>query len=236
MKIFVLLPTYNEKPNISKLIDTILSLEFDLGIIVVDDNSPDGTADLVEEIRIKNPEVSLIKRPGKMGLGSAYIAGFGEALSRGADYVITMDSDFSHDPARIPEFISLAHENHLVIGSRYITEGKIKNWGFHRKVLSYIANFITNKIIGIKAKDATSGYRCYQRDALIKSEFDMLKSNGYSYLIEILYKLQQTGLKIKELPICFEDREAGVSKISKFEILKAIWTVVRLLIHKCFIT
>lgn len=232
MKIFVILPTYNEKPNIRKMIDKILSLEANLGIIVIDDNSPDGTADTVEEFYAENPAVILKKRSEKSGLGTAYIAGFKEALSRNADYIITMDSDFSHDPDRIPEFIKLSKTNHLVIGSRYIPGGEIWNWGFYRKALSYTANFITNNIIHIRANDATSGFRCYQRDILINSKFDTIKSNGYSYLVEILYKIQETGSRICEIPICFKDRIAGKSKISKLEILKAIWTVLRLLIHR----
>ena len=232
MKIFVLLPTYNEKPNISKLIDTILSLEFDLGIIVVDDNSPDGTADLVEEIRIKNPEVSLIKRPGKMGLGSAYLTGFKFGLDMGYEYIFEMDADFSHDPVMLPVLLNTAENYDLVIGSRYVKGINVVNWPLSRLILSWGASMYVRIITGMKVKDPTGGFKCFHRRVLESINFDEILSDGYSFQVEMNYRTWCMNYRIVEVPIVFTDRREGQSKMSKKIIREAIFVVWKLRIMR----
>jgi len=233
----VILPTYNEKYNIKNIIEKILEVRKDLNIIVVDDNSPDGTSEIVKSLKRNHPSIHLITRPEKMGLGTAYIAGFKYAKEKlNSKYVITMDCDFSHSPYVIPTIIKELNENDLVIGSRYIKDGKVIDSPIMRRFISKLANFCASYFVGIKVKDATSGFRGYRLEILEKINYDKIFSNGYSFLTEILYKISKIkNVKIKEIPITFYDRKYGKSKISKKEILKAIYTVIRLTIFRILI-
>jgi glycosyltransferase involved in cell wall biosynthesis len=225
----VIIPTYNERENLAGLIDRILKLEIGAHVIVVDDNSPDGTGKLADELAASNGRVRVIHRPGKLGLGTAYIAGFKGALAEGADRVVTMDADFSHNPRYIPALVALVDQYHLGIGSRYVASGGVTaDWGIHRKFLSWGANHFTRLMLGLKAHDCTAGFRCYRREVLQSIDLDRVFSNGYSFLIEMLYKCQGMGYSIGETPITFENRHHGTSKISQAEIFKAMYTVLRL--------
>ncbi len=228
MDIRVIVPTYNEKENITELVERILALPVKVGIIVVDDNSPDGTGQIADGLAAQSERVSVIHRAGKLGLGTAYIAGFKIGLAEGADRLITMDADFSHDPAYIPALVALANHYHITIGSRYIPQGRVVNWGPQRRFLSWGANFFARTVLGLKARDCTAGFRCYHREVLLNINLDRIFSNGYSFLVEMLYKCQRQGYSVGEIPIIFANRERGQSKISQREIYKAMYTVARL--------
>jgi dolichol-phosphate mannosyltransferase len=219
VKTALIIPTYNEALNISKLIRALKLLKADLKIIVVDDASPDGTGKIVSKIA----DVVLISRKGKLGLGSAYKEGFKYAFSHGYDVVGTMDADFSHDPKFIPKMITKIKDHDLVIGSRYVKGGNIIGFNFVRKLISGSAQFAARSILGLKVKDATSGYRIYKKKVLVK-----IRSQGYSYLIESLFLATKSGFKTGEVPIVFKNRRFGSSKISSAEIFKALNTVFRL--------
>ncbi|MDM8520369.1 polyprenol monophosphomannose synthase [Anaerolineales bacterium HSG6] len=228
MDIRVIVPTYNEKENISDLIQQIMGLPIQAQVIVVDDNSPDGTGQIVDDIVAKNKRVSVIHRAGKLGLGTAYIAGFKKGLAEGADLLITMDADFSHDPAYIPSLVKLANDYHITIGSRYVPEGGVVNWELRRRFLSWGANAFARTSLGLEAKDCTAGFRCYHREVLQNINLDQIFSNGYSFLVEMIFKCQQKGYTVGEIPIIFANRTRGSSKISQNEIFKAMYTVFRL--------
>lgn len=228
MDIRVVVPTYNEKENITELVEQILALPVNAGIIVVDDNSPDGTGQIANGLAAQYERVTIIHRAGKLGLGTAYIAGFKKGLAEGADRLITMDADFSHDPAYIPALVALADHHHITIGSRYIPQGGVVNWGVQRRFLSWGANSFARTALGLKARDCTAGFRCYHREVLLNINLDRIFSNGYSFLVEILYKCQRQGYSVGEIPIIFANRERGQSKISQREIYKAMYTVARL--------
>jgi len=224
----VIIPTYNEKENIVDLIQQILALPIKARVIVVDDNSPDGTGQVVNELARQRPEVSIIHRAGKLGLGTAYVAGFKKALAEGAERLITMDADFSHHPAYIPPLVALANHYHITIGSRYIPNGGVANWEWQRRLLSWSANTFARTLLGLKARDCTAGFRCYHREVLLNIELDQIFSNGYSFLVEMIFRCQQKGFPVGEIPIIFTNRERGQSKISQREIYKAMYTVMRL--------
>jgi len=228
LKICVIIPTYNEKENISQLVGQILALPLDIEVIIVDDNSPDGTGAVADQLAAQRPAVSVIHRPGKLGLGTAYIAGFKQGLAAGAERLITMDADFSHNPAYIPELVALADYYHITIGSRYIPSGGVVNWEWQRRFLSWGANAFARTILGLKAHDCTAGFRCYHREVLLNINLDRIFSNGYSFLVEMMFKCQRMGYSVGEIPIIFANRERGDSKISQREIYKAIYTVLRL--------
>jgi len=229
VKTTVIIPTYNERENLADLTEQILNLGIDAHVIVVDDNSPDGTGRVADELAASNGHVRVLHRPGKLGLGTAYIAGFKQALAEGADRVVTMDADFSHRPRYIPALVSLMDQYQLGIGSRYVPGGGVTaDWGVHRKFLSWGANHFARLMLGLKAHDCTAGFRCYQREVLQSIDLDRIFSNGYSFLIEMLYKCQCMGYRIGETPITFENRYRGSSKISQAEIYKAMYTVLRL--------
>ncbi len=228
MKISVIVPTYNEIENITDLVAQLLALPLNLHVIVVDDNSPDGTGDAVDKLAAADNRISCIHRAGKLGLGTAYIAGFKKALNDGADLIITMDADFSHDPKYIPAMVELAKTNHVVIGSRYVPGGGVENWGKNRKFLSGFANHTSRTLLGLHAYDCTAGFRCYHREVLETLDLDSIFSNGYSFLTETAYKCQRMGCSFGETPIIFTNRTRGTSKISKQEIYKAMYTVARL--------
>lgn len=231
----IILPTFNEAENIAALLrglrDATGPVEpFD--IVVVDDGSPDGTAQIVRDLMESDPRLNLIDRGKKLGLGTAYRAGFDHAAERGHQFVFTMDADFSHNPEHMPQMWAKADENDVVIGSRYIPGGGVSNWPFHRRLLSKTANMMARLMLRLKARDCTSGYRCYRVSLLSEIGLDQIKSDGYSYLSEILYRCERKGARIAESPIHFVDRRAGQSKISKREIWKAMATLVRLRFHR----
>jgi glycosyltransferase involved in cell wall biosynthesis len=228
MQIGFIIPTYNEKENIVELVESLLALPLDGHVIVVDDNSPDGTGQLVEALRARNERVHLIHRPAKLGLGTAHIAGMQYALGQGASYILTMDADFSHDPQYIPAMVTLAQENHVVIGSRYVSGGGVENWEWYRRFLSWSANMFARLILGLKANDCTAGFRCYRREVLLTIDLDHVFSNGYSFLLEMAYRCQLAGCSFGEVPIIFVNRAQGTSKISQKEIFKGMYTVIRL--------
>ncbi len=232
MDIRVIIPTYNEKENIVDLVEQISALPLQPGIIIVDDNSPDGTGQIADALSGRHPGVSVIHRAGKLGLGSAYIAGFKQGLLEGAERLITMDADFSHDPSYIPALVGLAERYDITIGSRYIPQGGVQNWDWQRRFLSWGANLVARSVLGLKARDCTAGFRCYHREVLLSINLDRIFSNGYSFLIEMLFKCQQRGYTVGEIPIIFANRERGQSKISKYEIYKAMYTVSRLSLNR----
>jgi dolichol-phosphate mannosyltransferase len=227
---FVIVPTYNEADNLDELLSQLLALPVALGVIVVDDNSPDGTGELADQWAARYPErVHVIHRPGKLGLGTAYIAGFQKALhGLEAQRIMTMDADFSHHPRYIPAMIELSRQKHVVIGSRYAPGGGSRNCTWKRVWLSKIANFAARLLLGLKARDATAGFRLYRREALASIPLDQIFSSGYSFLVEMLFMCQRRGWQIGEVPIIFEDRRKGATKISRQEVFKAQYTVFRL--------
>jgi dolichol-phosphate mannosyltransferase len=224
----VIVPTYNECDNIDALLDRILALPEGLEVLVVDDNSPDGTSDLVEARRRADPRVHLLRRPGKLGLGSAYVAGFRYALEHGAEFVFEMDADFSHDPAAIPELLETARDADLVLGSRYVKGVTVVHWPLSRLILSYTANVYTRLVTGLPVRDATGGFKCFRRRALLAVNLDHVRSDGYAFQIEMTYKVWRLGFRIREIPITFVDRRAGVSKMSRRIIWEAAGLVWRL--------
>jgi dolichol-phosphate mannosyltransferase len=225
----VIVPTYNERENIARLIDTVLAQDRRLQILVVDDGSPDGTGDVVDGQRQLNNRVHLIQRERKLGLGTAYIAGFKWALERGYDYVFEMDADFSHDPAHLPEFLRAIQEADLVLGSRY-RDGKVTvvNWPIGRLLLSYFANVYARAVTGLPLWDATGGFKCFRRVVLQTIDLDSVRSNGYAFQIEMSMRAWKHGFRIQEIPIVFVDRTEGQSKMSRAIVREAVWMVWRL--------
>jgi dolichol-phosphate mannosyltransferase len=234
MKIFISIATYNEKENIEKLILQIFDLKIeDLSIVVTDDNSPDNTSQIVEKLREKFSNLYLIKRTGKLGYGSAHIAGFKFALKRHADIIISMDADLSHNSDQIPELIDhIKAGNDVVIASRKIKGGRVIGWSPWRKFCSASAMFISRLTLRLKTHDVTNGFRAYQAKVFNKIDFDSIKSNGYSFLEEIIYKLETMRFKIKEIPSTFVDREDGKSKFNNQEIINFFWTIFKLKIKQ----
>lgn len=228
MEKLVIIPTYDERENIPSLLDALLALPYGLEVLVVDDNSPDGTAALVEERMAREPRVHLLKRPGKMGLGSAYRDGFRYALEHGAEYIFEMDADFSHDPLAIGDFLAAARDADVVLGSRYQGGVRVVNWPLNRLILSRAANLYTRLITGLPVHDATGGFKCFRRRALDGIRLDRVRSDGYAFQIEVSFKCWKRGFKIREIPIVFVDRRAGVSKMNRRIIWEAAWMVWRL--------
>ena len=226
----VIIPTYNEAENIIKIIPEVLknsSPENEFNILVVDDNSPDGTAGLVEGMN--NDKVKLLKRERKSGLGTAYVAGFHYAIKNNYDYVFEMDADFSHDPKYLKGFIERINEGYdLVIGSRYINGVSVLNWPIRRLILSYMASVYTRMVTGLKVMDTTAGFMCYRVSALRQINLDEVKSNGYSFQIEMKFKFYKKGFKISEIPILFIDRLEGESKMSRKVVYEAYFMVWKL--------
>lgn len=225
----VIVPTYNERENIVRLIETVLAQDARLEVLVVDDGSPDGTGELVDELGTRNDRIHILKRPRKMGLGTAYIAGFRWALERQYDLVFEMDADFSHDPAHLPQFLRAIEDADLVLGSRY-RSGKVTvvNWPIERLILSYFANVYARRVTGLPVWDATGGFKCFRRAVLETVDLDGVRSNGYAFQIEMTYRAWKKGFRIVEIPIVFVDRTEGQSKMSKSIVREAIWMVWRL--------
>lgn len=229
MKSIVIVPTYNEAENIRLLVADILSLPVAVDVVVVDDNSPDGTGQIADNLAALYPTVHAIHRPGKLGLGTAYKAGFRYGLEHGYERILTMDADFSHPPGDIPAMIELSRTTaDLVIGSRYVRGGGTHGCTLPRRALSWGANAFAKTVLGLQAMDCTAGFRCYRRQVLESIDLDAVLSEGYSFLIEMLYRCQRRGWRVGEVPILFENRRRGASKISRQEILRAMQTVLRL--------
>ena len=225
----VIVPTYNESDNVTRIVPMILDQDPLLEVLVVDDNSPDGTGQLADELAATNPRVHVLHRPGKQGLGRAYLAGFAWALAQDYAYIFEMDADFSHDPKHLSQFLAAAKDADLVLGSRY-RDGKISvvNWPMSRLVLSYSANIYARAITGMRLGDATGGFRCFKREVLQAIPLDEVKSNGYAFQIEMSFRAWKKGFKITEIPIVFHDRTEGESKMSKGIVREAIFMVWRL--------
>lgn len=230
-KALVIIPTYNEYDNVHKIIPDVLSQNECVDVLIVDDNSPDGTGQYVEEITKTNPRVKIIRRAGKMGLGTAYIEGFKYAINQKYDYIFEMDADFSHDPKEVNNFLAAIKDNDLVIGSRYINGVNVINWPMQRLLLSYFANSYARFITGLPVRDATGGFKCFRRKVLESINFQNIKSNGYSFQIEMNFKAWKNGFKIAEIPIIFADRVKGTSKMSKKIIREAVVMVWKLRIR-----
>ena len=228
MRPAVIIPTYNESDNLTALVSALRSNVPDLAIIVVDDNSPDGTGALADRLAQADPRVHPIHRPSKLGLGTAHRDGIRWALSHSLEPILTMDADFSHSPRYVPDILQALMNQDVVIGSRYVRGGGTLYCGVIRVIFSRIANTFARLVLGLKASDCTAGFRGYRRAVLESIDLDAIVSDGYSFLIEMIYQCQRRGWRIGEIPIIFEDRRRGKSKVSRQEILKALATVVRL--------
>ena len=228
----LVLPTYNERENLAAMVAAIRALPTPIHVIVVDDNSPDGTGAIADALAAQSAAVEVIHRSGKLGLGTAYAAGFRRAISAGNDLILTMDADFSHDPKYLPAMLAASARYDLVIGSRYVPGGGVRDWPWHRQALSWGANTIAHLLLGLHARDCTAGFRCYRRQVLETVDPSTIRANGYSYLIEMLYCCVRAGFTVDEVPIIFADRRLGQSKISQNEIFKAGRTVLRLALRR----
>jgi dolichol-phosphate mannosyltransferase len=230
----IIIPTYNELDNIKKIIPDILERYEEIDVLVVDDNSPDGTGDYIEQLTQESNRIKIIKRPSKMGLGTAYITGFKFALQNGYDYIFEMDADYSHDPKEIKNFLDAIKDYDLVLGSRYKTGVNVINWPMQRLLLSYFANSYTRFVTGLPVRDATGGFKCFRRKVLESIELDSIKSNGYAFQIEMTFKAFKKGFRIFEIPIIFVDRFQGTSKMSKKIVHEAVLMVWKLRIRSTF--
>lgn len=225
----IVVPTYNERDNVPEVVDKFLAPIPDAEILFVDDASPDGTGELIEDIRARDSRVHAIHREGKLGLGTAYLAGFAWALERGYDYVFEMDADFSHDPKYLPEMLRLAAEGaDMVVGSRYVEGGGTVNWGLGRRLISRGGSLYARTILGVGIRDLTSGFVCYRQKTLEGLDLDAIRSTGYGFQIEMKYRVLEAGMKIVETPIVFEDRRVGQSKMSGGIVSEAVWMVWKL--------
>ena len=227
-KTLVVTPTYNEAENIERFVNSVLDESPEIDILVVDDNSPDGTGSIVEKMQASNPRIHLIRRAGKMGLGTAYVAGFKYAIEKKFDFVCEMDADFSHSPEELPNFLEKIKDCDLVIGSRYTNGVRVVNWPIRRLILSYGANVYTRIITGMPIMDATGGFKCFRRKVLEAIDLDRVHSNGYAFQIEMNFKAWNKGFKLCEHPIIFMDRQSGVSKMSKKIVYEAVFMVWKL--------
>ncbi|MGE5177407.1 MAG: polyprenol monophosphomannose synthase [Hyphomicrobiales bacterium] len=227
-KVLVIIPTYNERDNLERLLERIHALGLGLEVLIVDDNSPDGTGALADQIAAHDPAVHVMHREGKLGLGSAYVAGFRYALDRDYDVVFEMDADFSHSPESLPDFLREIEGADLVLGSRYLHGVTVVNWPLTRLILSYAANVYSRVITGMRVKDLTGGFKCFRRAVLQAIDWSRVKSDGYGFQIEINFKAWRKGFRIREIPILFVDRRAGESKMSRRIIWEAAWMVWRL--------
>ena len=233
-KAIVIIPTYNEISNIEKMLTTLDQMHPSLNVLIIDDGSPDGTAQVVKSFQAKKPNLHILERKGKLGLGTAYIKGFKWALENGFEAIVTMDCDFSHDPEAIPSFIEKIGAYDLIVGSRYIGGIRIMNWPMQRLLLSYFASIYARFITGIPFSDSTGGFNCYSRKALSTINLDKIFSIGYAFQIELKYKVWSLGLPSFENPITFFERTVGKSKMSRKIILEAVINVFRLRIKKIF--
>ena len=234
MKTLLIIPTYNECENIQELLEIVLAKSANLEVLIVDDNSPDGTAQIVKDMMPSESRIHLLQRAGKMGLGSAYVTGFKYALERGFDFIMEMDADFSHNPDDVPRLIAAAQNKDLVIGSRYSNGVNIINWPFRRLLISYFASKYVRMITGMPIKDPTGGYKCFHRRVLESINLDKILSDGYAFQIEMNFRTWVKGFRIQEIPIVFTERLNGVSKMSRHIVWEAAWMVWHLQILKLF--
>ena len=224
----VIIPTYNERDNLPRLVPQVLAQDPRLEVLVIDDGSPDGTGEVADALAAAEPRVHVLHRAGKLGLGTAYIAGFRWGLERGYHWLFEMDSDFSHDPASLPEFLAAIADADLVIGSRYLRGVTVVNWPMGRLLLSYTANRYTRIVTGLPLCDSTTGFKCFRREVLAAIDLDRVRSEGYSFQIEMSLRVWKKGFRIGEIPIVFVDRTTGDSKMSKRIIREAVWKVWKL--------
>jgi len=231
----VVIPTYNEAPNVLNIVPLVLAQDPRLEVLVVDDNSPDGTGQMADELSAKNPRVHVVHREGKLGLGTAYIRGFKWALERGYDYVFEMDADFSHDPTHLKEFLKAIEDADIVLGSRYL-DGKVTvvNWPMGRLMLSYCANIYARWLTGLRIWDLTGGFKCFRRRVLETIDLSQVRSNGYAFQIEMSVRAWRKGFKLREIPIVFVDRTEGQSKMNRAIVREAVWMVPRLRLQGWF--
>ncbi len=230
----IIIPTYNERENVVKMHDALRSLYPSIGLLFIDDNSPDGTGAVVDELCSKDHLTHAIHREGKLGLGTAYIAGFRWALERDYEFVFEMDCDFSHDPSYVADFLHVASHADLVLGSRYTSGISVINWPLRRVLLSVFATMYVKIITGLPANDATGGFKCFRRKVLEAIDMDNIRSNGYSFQIELTYYAWLKGFKIREVPIIFYERSNGISKMNKKIVYEAVFMVWRLLFAHLF--
>ncbi len=230
----IIFPTYNERDNIRKIVHAVLPLDPRIHVLIVDDSSPDGTGDVADGLAAEESKVEVMHRPNKEGLGRAYIAGFKWAIERGFDFIFEMDADFSHGPEYIPDFLKAIQDNDLVIGSRYISGVNVINWPMSRLLLSYFANTYTRVVTGMPLRDGTGGFKCFRREVLEAIDLDGVQASGYVFQIEMSMRAWKKGFRIKEIPIIFTDRVAGVSKMSKKIMREAIWMVWALRLKSMF--
>ncbi|MGE4357224.1 MAG: polyprenol monophosphomannose synthase [Candidatus Omnitrophota bacterium] len=228
MKVAIVIPTYNERENVETLVEEILSLDKDFHLIFVDDNSSDGTGKILDNLKEKYIQLQVIHRTEKLGLGSAYRAGFKFALKNQFDFIFQMDADFSHSPQYIPQMLSAIKDCDLVIGSRYIEGGRIKNWPPSRRLLSGMANLYVHIVTGMPIHDATGGFKCFRKEVLEEIDLDKISSDGYAFQIEMNYLVWKKNFQIKEIPIIFYERRKGKSKLNRKIIWEALWLVWRL--------
>ena len=224
----VIIPTYNEIQNIEKMIRTMFGLHEGISLLIIEDGSPDGTADVVRKLQSEFNRLHMVERTGKLGLGTAYIAGFKWALERDYQYIFEMDCDFSHDPQQVPALLAAAQSNDLAIGSRYVGGIRIINWPFHRLLLSYLASIYIRFVTGLPIMDPTGGFKCFTRKALLALNLDNIIANGYIFQLELTYKIWSQGLKVKEVPIIFNERQEGVSKMGGGIVFEAFFAVLHL--------
>jgi dolichol-phosphate mannosyltransferase len=227
MKTLIIIPTYNELENLPSLLKEIFSYAPATDILIVDDHSPDGTGELAEKMSAEDARVHVLHRSGKLGLGTAYIAGFKYALANGYDAAFEMDADFSHDPRYLPDFLKKIEEADLVIGSRYIPGGSTPNWSLLRRFISGGGNIFARTVLSLKVRDCTAGYRCYRRAVLESVEFETIRSQGYGFQVEMAYRVERQGFKIVEIPIVFMDRRVGKSKMSHAIFVEGFINVIR---------
>src|SRR3989441_2514378 len=227
MKTLIIIPTYNELDNLRTLLQEIFSCVPNIDILIVDDNSPDGTGQLADEISGENPHVHVLHRAGKLGLGTAYIAGFKYAVAQNYDAAFEMDADFSHDPHYLPDFLKAIENADLVIGSRYIPGGNTPDWSPVRRFISGGGNIFARFMLGIPVHDCTAGYRCYRREVLENIDLDTIQSQGYAFQIELAYRVMKHGFKIVETPIVFKDRRVGKSKMSRKIVIEGFTYVLK---------
>src|SRR5947207_4194776 len=226
MKTLIIIPTYNEYENLQSLLRSIFSYAPHTAILIVDDNSPDGTGELADQLHEKDSRVHVIHRAEKLGLGTAYVEGFKYAISNGYDAAFEMDADFSHDPQYLPDFLQAIGHADLVIGSRYIRGGATPNWSLTRRFISGCGNIFARFMLGIPVHDCTAGYRCYRREVLESIDLDTVQSQGYAFQIEMAYRVLQKGFKIVETPIVFMDRRVGKSKMSRQIVIEGFTNVL----------
>ncbi|WP_413294323.1 polyprenol monophosphomannose synthase [Bdellovibrio sp. HCB185ZH] len=225
MKTLIVIPTYNEKENVQTIVPAVLAQNLGVDILVVDDNSPDGTGSIVREMQKTLPQLNLLSRPGKQGLGKAYIAGFRWGIDQGYEAIVEMDADFSHRPEDLGPLLNTLKQNDFAVGSRYVEGGRTVNWGIMRKIISRGGGIYSRLILGFPLNDWTGGFNAWKKETLIGIDLATVESNGYSFQIELKYKAMKKGFKGAESPIVFEDRRVGQSKMSLKIVLEAFWRV-----------